>query len=175
MPSALPLRCPLTQKSLCRPCTRHFNITKSKKVLNAFRTAHTKYISNRVRLVRILKRLTFIFDVEMLKHLLLIVVVGSTWCTAARSKVSASPSEVTGDVDSCQLPLPIGCSCVQDRTAISVECSGAQMTSVPKHWFGSGNLVVKTLNLERNNISEVRCRIFNIREGFYTVLYLSFI
>ena len=62
---------------------------------------------------------------------------------------------LTRDADSCTLPLPIGCSCVQDRSAISVECSGAQMTSVPKHWFGSGNLVVKTLNLERNNISEV--------------------
>jgi len=61
-----------------------------------------------------------------------------------------------GEVDTCQLPLPVGCSCVQDRNAISVECSGAQMTSVPKHWFGSRNLLVKTLNLERNNISEVR-------------------
>jgi len=56
---------------------------------------------------------------------------------------------------SCQLTLPVGCSCLQDRTAVSVECSAAQMTSVPKHWFASGNLVVKTLNLERNNISEV--------------------
>jgi len=77
---------------------------------------------------------------------------------AAASTKTTSPSPPTTDVDTCQLPLPIGCSCVQDRIAVSVECSAAQMTSVPKHWFGSGNLVVKTLNLERNNISEVGYR-----------------
>jgi len=84
----------------------------------------------------------------MLKYVCSAVLITVAACT----KTSVSPTQV----DTCQLPLPIGCSCVQDRTAISVECSGAQMTSVPKHWFGSGNLVVKTLNLERNNISEVR-------------------
>jgi len=92
--------------------------------------------------------------VKMPKYLLLSVLV-ATLSLVVDTKTSMSPAELTRDADSCTLPLPIGCSCVQDRTAISVECSGAQMTSVPKHWFGSGNLVVKTLNLERNNISEV--------------------
>jgi len=86
--------------------------------------------------------------------MLLAVLVG-TLPFVADTQTSMSPVERSRDIDSCKLPLPVGCSCLQDRTAISVECSGAQMTSVPKHWFGSGNLVVKTLNLERNNISEV--------------------
>jgi len=89
----------------------------------------------------------------MLKYLLVCILVGTSSRAGAKTSVERTP-----DADSCQLALPVGCSCVQDlqqRTAISVECSGAQMTSVPKHWFGSGNLVVKTLNLERNNISEV--------------------
>jgi len=88
--------------------------------------------------------------VDMMKYLFVAVLVGCL-SFVADTETTASPA----DMDSCKLPLPVGCSCVQDRTAISVECSGAQMTSVPKHWFGSGNLVVKTLNLERNNISEV--------------------
>jgi len=95
--------------------------------------------------------------VEMLKLLCLAVLVSSaSYVADTKTSVSPSPTtEQTSDVDNCHLPLPVGCSCVQDRSAISVECSGAQMTSVPKQWFGSGNLVVKTLNLERNNISEV--------------------
>jgi len=93
----------------------------------------------------------------MLKLLCLAVLVSSaSYVADTKTSVSPSPTtEQTSDVDNCHLPLPVGCSCVQDRSAISVECSGAQMTSVPKQWFGSGNLVVKTLNLERNNISEV--------------------
>ena len=88
----------------------------------------------------------------MMRYLLITTMVGVLTSVVG---TKTSPTEVTRDIDSCKLPLPVGCSCVHDRTAVSVECSGAQMTSVPKHWFGSGNLVVKTLNLERNNISEV--------------------
>jgi len=98
--------------------------------------------------------------VEMLGYVLVaVLVVTQSWSVTRATKTSSlstvRPTDAD-DLDSCKLALPVGCSCVQDRTAISVECSGAQMTSVPKHWFGSGNLVVKTLNLERNNISEVR-------------------
>jgi len=90
--------------------------------------------------------------VDMLKCVLLSLLV-ATLSPVVNTQTSVS--SVDRSSDHCQLALPVGCSCLQDRIAISVECSGAQMTSVPKHWFASGNLVVKTLNLERNNISEV--------------------
>jgi len=94
---------------------------------------------------------------EMVNYLFSAVLVG-TMSFVADTKTSVERSRDTAesrDPADCKLSLPVGCSCVQDRATISVECSGAQMTSVPKNWFGSGNLVVKTLNLERNNISEV--------------------
>ena len=67
----------------------------------------------------------------MLTYLLVVVLV------VTKSPVYMSAGDELSDVDerhthsstSCRLTLPVGCSCVKDRTAVSVQCADAQMTS----------------------------------------------
>ena len=76
-------------------------------------------------------------------------IVPSVWQTASDKPAAVSPTT------RCAAGLPRGCSCSKNDGFSSITCSGVRLTSVPKNWVDAGNSIVKTLNLERNIISEV--------------------